>query len=166
MGRWDRGVDFETMYVLITRKMKLDKRSRCYFAILLTQLRNGARVSEAVRAFQTWLRSGRAEVEVKVSKRKDVVRLIVIPTEVLDMKAECVELAVVNEKKLVERLKVFAKRRLGVNTHSLRYAFITYLLRQGVSPAIVAKITQHAKLDHILTYTQQKAAEDLLRRLV
>ena len=62
-------------------------------------------------------------------------------------------------------LKVYSKCTYGFNTHSLRYAFITYLLRQGVSPSIIAKITKHSRLDYILTYTQEKTAEEVLRKL-
>lgn len=55
--------------------------------------------------------------------------------------------------------------RLKVNAHSLRYAFITYLLKQGVNPTIVARVTGHTKLDFILHYTQAKEAERVLREL-
>ncbi|MFP3287548.1 MAG: tyrosine-type recombinase/integrase [Acidilobus sp.] len=51
------------------------------------------------------------------------------------------------------------------STHSLRYAFISYLLRKGVSPSIVAKIVGHSSLDHILHYTEVKLAEEVLSGL-
>ena len=61
-------------------------------------------------------------------------------------------------------VKVYAKKVLGINTHSLRYARITHMLR-NISPSIVAKITGHKKLDYILTYTQIKTAEEALRNI-
>jgi len=54
---------------------------------------------------------------------------------------------------------------LGINRHSLRYAFITYLLRKGISPSLIAKITRHKNLNYILTYTQQKTADKILEKL-
>ncbi len=64
-----------------------------------------------------------------------------------------------------EAIKSYCRRTYGFNTHSLRYAFITYLARKGVAPQIIAKITGHRDLSHILTYTERKTAEDLLRDL-
>jgi len=38
-----------------------------------------------------------------------------------------------NEKALIERIKAYAKYMYWINTHSFRYAFITYLLKQNVN---------------------------------
>ena len=64
-----------------------------------------------------------------------------------------VELLSIEGKRLVSRLKVYTRYTYSFNMYSLRYAFITYLLRQGVSSSIIAKITRNSCLDHILTYT-------------
>lgn len=166
---WDKGVDFEYAYARLLRLCRRGReRERCYAFILLIQLRNGSRVSEAVRAFLEWLRTGREEAYVKLAKRKrgrEEERLMVIPSDAGVERSACVELAEVREDLLVKRVKKFAENKLGFNTHSLRYAFITYLLRQGVNPAIVAKVTGHKRLDYILHYTQAKEAERLLRDL-
>ena len=165
---WDRGLDFEEAQAKISRHLvRAEPPARCYDAILLIQLRNGLRVSEAVRAFKEFLTRKALEVEVQVSKkRKFETRLVVIPRELLDAKlAGCSDLLALDEKKLAHRVKMYCLRRYGFNTHTLRYAFITYLLRQGVSPSIIAKITKHSRLDFILTYTQEKAAEEILKRL-
>jgi len=69
-------------------------------------------------------------------------------------------------RQLALRLKVFSLRELGINTHSLRYTFITHLASQGVSPQLIAKITGHSRLDYVLHYTQRLKAEELLERLV
>ncbi|WP_048813436.1 hypothetical protein [Desulfurococcus mucosus] len=39
------------------------------------------------------------------------------------------------------------------------------LAKEGVNPTIIAKITGHRKLDRILHYTSQVAAEDILSKL-
>jgi len=167
VNKWDKGVDFEVTYERLLRLVRRERRARnrAYAFILLIQLRNGSRVSEAVRAFREYITTGRTEVQVPLSKKKRVeTRLMVIPDIGFD-RTTAVELLEVNEGLLTKRVKMYAKNRLKVNTHSLRYAFITYLLKQGVNPAIVARVTGHTKLDFILHYTQQKAAEEILRGL-
>jgi hypothetical protein len=42
---------------------------------------------------------------------------------------------------------------------------VSYLLKRGVSPSIVAKITGHRSLDHILHYTEVRLAEEVLAGL-
>lgn len=161
-------MDYETTYARLARLISRARgeRERAYAAVLLIQLRNGARVSEAARAALEWLRTGKSEVEVRVSKSKKLrTRLVVIPPEVLQRKEELAWLLDLSEESLTKRVKNFASRRLKVNTHSLRYAFVTHLLRHGVNPSIVAKITKHSKLDFVLTYTQEKVADDVLRSL-
>lgn len=171
---WDKGIDYSTAYALLSRSIqrKMGKRPRprslYYDAILLLQLRNGLRVSEAVRAFKQYIKRKAPELEVRLSKKKrPETRLVVVPAEVQAVadSNECVELLNVDDDVLVKRIKSYASSALGVNTHSLRYAFITHLLKQGVSPSIVARITKHSKLDFILRYTQERAAEDALRSL-
>lgn len=56
----------------------------------------------------------------------------------------------------------YAKKTYGFNTHSLRYAFISYLAKLGVQPQLIAKITQHSKLDMILNYISQITANQIL----
>ncbi|MEM1868148.1 MAG: tyrosine-type recombinase/integrase, partial [Thermosphaera sp.] len=158
---------FEVTYERLLRLIKRERRARnrAYAFILLIQLRNGSRVSEAVRAFREYILTGRTEVQVPLSKKKRAeTRLMVIPDIGFDRK-EAADLLDLEERLLVKRVKMYAKNRLKINTHSLRYAFITYLLRQGVNPSIIAKITGHTKLDFILHYTQQRVAEEVLRGL-
>jgi len=165
---WDKGVDFEAAYRKILRHLSRARYpGRCYDAILLIQLRNGLRISEAVRAFLQFLKTKSVEVEVQLSKkRRPETRLAVIPRELLDVNlAECRSLLEEDERVLSKRMRRYCIETYGFNTHSLRYAFITYLLRQGVNPSIVAKITRHSKLDFILRYTQERIAEQVLREM-
>jgi integrase len=165
---WDKGLDFENAYSKILRHMaKAKVPGKCYDAILLIQLRNGSRISEAVRAFKQFLATKSFELQVSVSKKrgKREERLMIIPRELQSIISACFDLKDVDEKVLVNRVKFHCVHTYNFNTHSLRYAFITYLLRLGVSPSIVAKITKHSRLDFILTYTQEKAAEEILKKL-
>jgi len=168
---WDRGIDYEYAYNVLVRALKTrNNRARvkkCYSAILLTQLRNGLRISEAIRAFKQFLVSRKSELQINVSKKKKPeARLVVIPIEVVETQLdECIELVSIDDDTLKNRICVYAIQVFKFNTHSLRYAFITHLLRHNVSPSIIAKITKHSKLDYILTYTQEKIADELLKKL-
>jgi len=64
-----------------------------------------------------------------------------------------------------ERVRNWFRTNFKLNTHSLRYAFITHALKRGINPSIIAKITKHSRLDYILTYTQTKAAEEVLKNM-
>jgi len=168
--KWDKGLDYESTYSRILKHMvKAKYPHACYDAILLTQLRNGSRISEAVRSFKEFLTTHAIEVSVRVSKRKDnAQRLMVIPRELINTTNNiniCKELLIYSDKRLIDRVKHYAKRVYDFNTHSLRYAFITYLLRQGVNPAVVSKITGHKNINYVLAYTQEKVGVEVLRNL-
>lgn len=172
--KWDKGVDYESVYSLLVKsirkkKERKDRRlvSLCYDFILLLQLRNGLRISEAVRAFKQYILTRKNELEVTVSKKKNQVKRLVVVPDIpdIDINSLCIDLVNVDDDVLVNRIKSYASGMLKINTHSLRYSFITYLLRKGVNPSIVAKITKHSKLDFILNYTQEKTAEDILRNM-
>lgn len=162
---WDKGVPYESLYARLVGSIRRGRLpGKCYDAVLLLQLRNGMRISEAVRAFKQFLSTRRLEFEVQLSKkRRPETRLVVVPQEVVDVSRECYHLLDVDDRVLVSRLKTYCRDRHGVNTHTLRYAYITFLLRSGVSPSIVARIVGHSRLDHILTYTQRKTSEEVLR---
>lgn len=159
-GTWDRGVDFEEAKTEFERILRVETDPVHYsnFATLLIQLVNGSRVSEAVEAFNEFLATGGRELKVRVRKRQQPTtehREIRIPSAV-DQRGN---------QRTVGAVKTFANRQ-GINTHSLRYAFISKLGRDGVMPQIIARITHHKKLDMILRYTQQRVADELLEELV
>jgi Phage integrase family. len=119
-----------------------------------------------VKAFLEFVKTSRIEVYVDVSKKKQrEQRLVIIPNEVVHLRDYCSELLSVDFRKLVDRVKHYCRYTYKFNTHSLRYSFITYLLRNGVNVSIIAKITRHSRLDYILRYTQEKVADRVLRDL-
>jgi len=77
--------------------------------------------------------------------------------------AACARLSALRSPK--QAVKTYFRRTYEFNTHSLRYAFITHLLRLSHSPSIVAKIMGHRSLDHILHYTEVEVAEEVLADL-
>ncbi len=167
MKSWDKGLEYEYVYARLTRLLSSRRvKTKCYSAILLMQLKNGMRIGEAVDAFKVFVQSGKREFTVRVEKKKKHdERLVIVPPEIDNIRTQCVDIASVDRNTLVNRIKNWCRGVLGFNTHSLRYAFITYLLRQGVNPSIIAKITKHSKLDFILNYTQSKTAELILRNM-
>jgi integrase len=95
--------------------------------------------------------------------KKEDYRLMVIPKEIVeDDLIPCFRLLDKDKDVIRANVNKYLHRRLGINAHSLRYAFITYMLRKGVSPSIIAAITGHKNLNMILKYTERKEAEKVL----
>ena len=162
---WDACVDYREAYSQILGH--LYRTGHPWDVILLIQLRNGARIGEAIEAAKAFCETKAAAVRVRIEKHKEGdTRLMVLPEELRGKEGReylaqaCLRLAKVKNPK--SAVKVYCKATYGFNTHSLRYAYVTYLLSKGVNPSLVAKITGHKNLSYILHYTQLKTAEDIL----
>jgi len=165
---WDACLDYREAYSQILGH--LYRTGHPWDVILLIQLRNGSRIGEAIEAVRQFCETKATAVRVRIEKHKEGdTRLMVLPEELRNKEGRellakaCLRL----EKVKAPRVDIadYAKKTFGFNTHALRYAFITYLLKRGVSPSIIAKITGHRSLDHILHYTEMKTAEDILSSL-
>ena len=130
--------------------------------ILLLALLNGLRISEAIECYYKWLEDPAVkEIAVKVAKsKKDKHRVCV--TEGLDL----VDHKYTKHlgKPTPNNLQVWTIQHFKFNTHSLRYAFINYMLQQGYDPATVSKIIAHSKLETLMSYIQEKRAREALLR--
>ena len=129
------------------------------YQILLIQLVNGARLSEAYESYYLWVKDPRKkEIQVRVRKKKNkTYRTIYIPDNL-----EPLNIAV--HPNSIMRT---CRRDLGINTHSLRYAFITYLgVKHHLPPQIIAKLTKHSKPDLIEYYTQELIAQEIHKKIV
>lgn len=177
---WDMGLDYEGTYRLLVRELESARgkagqrglKRRLYLIIALIQLRNGSRVGEAIDFLYNISCEYKREGLVRVEKRKDgYERLMVLPKEI--SKADVLSVKGVLEeelnrhgkKGLVVRVSTWLRKTYGFNTHSLRYAFVSYLAKRGYPPQLIAKITGHRRLDYILHYTQEKMARAVLREL-
>jgi len=165
---WDACLDYREAYSEILGH--LYKTGHPWDVVLLVQLRNGSRIGEAIEAVRQFCETKATAVRVRIEKHKEGdTRLMVLPEELRNKEGRellakaCLRL----EKVKAPRVDIadYAKKTFGFNTHALRYAFITYLLKRGVSPSIIAKITGHRSLDYILHYTEVKTAEDILSSL-
>ncbi len=162
---WDRGLDYDSTYnVLLKHLLKTEDPHDVF---LLTQLRNGSRVGEAVEAIRQACQRGLGpgdELYLQAEKKGNQ-RLMVIPDDVPKymLQRACEWLSRVRSPKVA--VAKYSLVTFNFNTHSLRYAFITKLVKQGVPPSVIAKITGHRTLNRLITYTEAKTAEELLRGL-
>ncbi len=165
---WDYSVDFlEAKKVLTSAYKQLFDLNlmpqEAYVAILLIQLLNGARIGEAIRAFKTFVESGQREFQLQAKKHGNT-RFFIIP-EVIRNRLAYKSILTIADNILEARIRMFARKYLKTNTHSLRYAPISFLVKNATDPALIAKITGHRKVDTIIRYTQTKDAIDILRKL-
>ncbi len=167
---WGSCVEYRRAYAEILAH--LYKTGSPWDVVLLVQLRNGSRIGEAIEAVKEFCNAkGRADsVRVRVEKHaKGDTRLMVLPEELRGaqgrdyLRQACLRLSRVKAPRV--DIADYCRKAYGFNTHALRYAFITYMLKRGVSPSIVAKITGHRSLDHILHYTEVRLAEEVLSGL-
>ncbi len=165
---WDKGLDYEKTYKKILTHYRQATRdtTKAYDIILLTQLRNGSRLTEAIRFLNQIIDTKplKRQAYIKVEKRKDGhERLMVLPEEI--DKRELLRVSYVIKEANKWKVSTYCRRTYGFNTHALRYALISYLSQKGVAPQLIAKITGHKTLDYILYYTQQQKAEEILKDL-
>ena len=180
-GNWDMELDYEQTKIKLINRIKQyrikkplykrDKIAYTYLLVGLLQLRNGCRIGEAIEGMIRIIESNEKEVKVKVEKRRDnAKRKIILPKEIeecdLKIAKEVIESWKEKElRRIANNISVWFLTNLGINTHSLRYAFISHLGKQQVPAQIVASITKHKSINMIMKYTQDKIAEDVLRRL-
>jgi len=166
---WDMGLDYNKVLRKLRREINKreknyndrDKRGLNNLYVLITQLKNGSRIGEAVNALHKFIDEGKEDrdVYVTVEKREDnAQRLIKIPEEV---KTKYLHKENIDKSRAIAYAQTF-----GFNTHSLRYAFIGKLAKDGVSAQSIAKITGHRNLDEILRYTQEVKAHEILGEYV
>jgi len=113
-------------------------KTKVILQILYIQLINGAKIREAYEGYYKWLEDpAQKTVMVKATKReKPVYRKLRIPVD---------EIEPINERVHIESVKNYAMKKLGVNTHSLRYAFIWFLAKDlHFTPKEIARIIKHA----------------------
>ncbi|GEM_PF-754351 len=154
-------VDYEKMRRKIEKLVKEEKnlKKKVEYQILLIQLVNGARISEAYDAYYQWVRDPeRKELDIRVrKKRQPEYRKIYIPENIEP----------INIKVHINAIMRTCRRDLGVNTHSLRYAFITYLgIKHHLPPQVIAKLTKHSKPELVEYYTQELIAQQIHKKIV
>jgi len=170
-GTWDIGIPYEELRTKLLTLIEMArhrasmgyKRAKKRLAnlyVLLIQLENAARVSEAYDAYLAYLETGQRKIRVRVRKHRkgQTYRFIIIPPEIPEP-SRC------PKPSSLAAVEVFAQS-IGLNTHTLRYARITDLAKRKVHPTIMGKITRHKNLRWLIDYIQDRVAEETLERLV
>lgn len=131
-------------------------------AVAIIQLTNGSRVSEALEAYEKWLRTGSVKLTVRVrKKRSPEEREIIIPSFLRPYRSR------LKQKRVPSRWGVldYLERNYGINTHTLRYTFITWHAKT-LSPAYISKMIRHSNLNMLMTYLSKREADRLLEEIV
>lgn len=136
-----------------------------YNGVLLTQLTNGARISEAVEAVLKFVGNKSHEQAVEVRKRKRAKkRIIIIPRRLKQA-----DFGVLRGKR-PERVQfntwAFARHHYGINTHSLRYAFVSHSNKRGVPATMTAHYIRHTNVGMIEHYSRDKEADEYFRKMI
>jgi len=173
-GTWDLGLKFEDILQrLLDFKKVLRERAKVQelgpklrkqlakVNILILQLVNGMRISEAIECYYRFLEEGKRELMIKAGK-SDRYRLCVIPPAIDSVD---VKLTRGLPRPTPSLVWDFARVHFNINTHGLRYAFINHMLEKGVDPVTVGKMLAYKKLDTLLTYVQQRRAHEELLSL-
>lgn len=195
---WDKKIDFDKTEKLFQTEIKhlLNEKENCewkkipvpkhvglhlaYDSILLTQLVNGARISEAVEGIFKFKEDGERVQKVRARKRKKKVKVLgkddkwigefKIVGRDIDRTIKIHKDVKVKYLKTLDG-KTFEQVRNGVclfmfnhhhaNTHSLRYSFI---LKRSTDtpPQTITKMIRHTNLGQIMSYINEEEADKLL----
>lgn len=192
---FDRGIDYDTTkkklidaakkyFKLYHEKQnKTDMGRLIYSVIASIQLRNGSRISEAVKAFILFVEKGiQNRVTVKISKsdgirvakdgtkkRKKIrFRELMFPSDWFSddvyklIKESELTSQLIESGTLKKRVLDFLQRHMDCNTHSLRYAFINYMLYVVKRPPEdIAKFVGHIDTSMLTTYCQIKNSNQI-----
>ncbi|MCS7102249.1 MAG: hypothetical protein NZ992_00010 [Candidatus Korarchaeum sp.] len=180
-GSWRVNASYDELYAFLVgeyrerkrrasrRKGKKARASMLNLATLLVALTNGCRVGEAVEAIKGFLRDGNREQYVAVEKRKAdrSTRLVVIPSVIASSDLPILREQYESEGLRKEGVKSWASKRLGVNCHALRHAFIMkQVVEENKNPALVASMISWKNLSSLMAYIDKSQGEEELRRIV
>jgi hypothetical protein len=154
-----------------------------YILIAMIQLINGSRISEACNAFHSFIGNGDLDrkIVVKLAKSETIkykadgdqfktkirYRKIIFPKKWIDNPLDKLELMQyyldrIEPDMLRKRVLDYLLKRHECNTHSLRYAYINYMIYdQKNEPSLIAKHVGHSNLNQLIRYTQNKQADKL-----
>lgn len=170
-------LDMDTKGYVFKRGVMI--RKLMYIVIAMIQLRNGARIIEAVKAFRKFLDEDTPldkRVTIKLAKSatkkynadgttyvtKARFREMMFPHKWFDMELR-------NDMRFYAESLKNAQLKKGTldyllahqdcNTHSLRYAFINYMLyTKKWEMGLIAKFIGHSSVNQLVRYTQNKNA--------
>jgi integrase len=169
LGSWNYNVDCKRVHQELIRVLQIKSRgfAKCCVVIVLTALKNSSRIEETIEAFKEFLKTSKVGICIHVKKhKKDYYRLMTMPKELIEENLTTCTKLLGKDRDVIWQMSISICQKARINTHSLRYTFITYMLRKGVSPSIIAAIMGHKNLNIILKYTKRKEAEKVLKEFL
>ena len=198
MSTWDKRLDFDEWRKKLEKELKELRKEKEYWqmkakpmpqkygrqlaynSILLTQLLNGSRISEAVEACITFLKTEDREQKINTRKRKkrsknketgeiktmghDTKVVIIIPNTIKKHYLEYIKNKTIEE--ITDAVILFAINHHKINTHSLRYAWIAKMGELGKPANLISKAIRHTNIQTIEKYTREAQADDMKRDFV
>lgn len=184
---FDRGIEYKDMEnklileyqnilndILVEENLnKINIKNLFCVIISLIQLKNGSRISEAIKAFKYFLKNPNDQyAAVVISKRKDKAERNInkpkyIVSEVFEL-INSLEIKILDntENTIATHIRQFLLIKYKCNTHSLRYALINYLLsdeKENIN--IVANLVGHKDTRQLVRYTQKHRVNSILDKL-
>ncbi len=163
-------------------KFRVNLFRMIYLLIAMIQLRNGSRISEAVEAFLKFTseESFNEKILVKIAKSESTklnkkgkkyltkvrYRKMVFPSSWLETTNNIKYLdgyaKFIPARQFCKRVLDYLSTNFNCNTHSLRYAFINYMLYDKKKEiTLVAKFVGHSSVSQLVRYTQNIRADEL-----
>lgn len=162
-------------------KKRIINNKIIYCVVSCIQIRNGCRILEACKAIKLFFKNNNLDnkILVKLAKSecakkkkngktfvtKARFRKIIFPTKWIDfeitpeIKEYLDAIPVINLK---QRVLDFLLKYFDCNTHSLRYAFINYMLYdKKVEMTLIAKFVGHVDVSQLVRYSQNKNADKI-----
>ena len=184
---WDYEVDFNEMKTVLLADLELllrfpncfgekcRKRVFHHLSVALLSLLNGLRVSEAIEAFWKAVSgnfvssSNLHRVHVRVRKkrgREEFRDAYIHPLVLKGIKDLGIRVSDKDLNLTRQSVSVFLSRNYGVNPHSLRYSFVSEMVKRKVPLPIVCRVLHHSKLDFVLHYTSARYGEEALEEFI
>lgn len=183
---FDKSLDYEVIKLEIENKINklvlelhLERNEKklqalSNLSIAMIQLVNGSRISEAIKATEYFVNNqNKKSMYVRIAKRTDHEnRVMKLPDEInvfiLDSISNTFQIYDTSNSKdlssLSSKVRSYLYDNFGkINTHSLRYALINYLaIKKKVPLNLVSKIVGHKNINQLVSYTQNKHADNIL----
>lgn len=174
-------LDIEAKNYVIQKRFMIHKVIYCIIAMI--QLRSGSRIIEACRAAKIFIKKDKyqSKVNVKIAKSESLkkksngdefttearYRKMAFPHKWFTLTPNILEfvkfhIKMIPSKNLKQRVLDFLLKEFKCNTHSLRYAFINYMLIDKKKEiTVVAKFIGHVNVNQLVRYTQQKKVDEM-----
>jgi hypothetical protein len=169
---WYREIDFNDIIRKIRTNLEieykklesgtgsnLDIKRLLYYSIALLQVFIGLRSSEAIKGLQIYLKRKEREFSITAGKSK-LERLVIIPPILEEYYNELKKYGEILKNIRKQNYYNFIKNNLRINPHSLRYAFINYMISKGIVPEKLVVYMGYSSFKHMINYYRVAAVKD------